>query len=305
MVVVMIIKKFFSFMVVPVFLTACGGGSDSGSASSANSAYTGKRELAALSVANQAIFDEALTVSSVGILSGTVYLEKSSSHAMLGGVTRLQQRYDSLDKILDRYVDSSRYQARNVDLNEACTNGGSISVSGSLSDTTNTGTLNLNSNQCNEDGVITNGVGSLIVHSFDTNMQQITDFTLTTNSSFTYDGVTYTETGEQRFTYNPYSDYLTAVSNLTRKSASQQFLDNNLMLVVNDLGMSLSGQLCEGSNGCVNLSTPQPLNSSGTAGEVILTGAGNSKIRYYFVGTASWVGVDMNGDGVYETTSPY
>lgn len=283
-------------------LVACGGGSDTGSAATANNAYTGARTLAALNSNNQQLFYSALELSLLS-LSETSELAAKSSDPSVTSFALLSQRYARLAGAIDEYIANQNYQARTINDSVPCTNGGSITISGTLNDQTNTGTLNVSHNQCAEDDVVINSVGTLTINKFDTNLLKITDFTVSGTGSTLYNGVTYTETGVQQFAVDHYNGQLTAVSNITRKAGGLQLLENNLVLMVNQGNITFSGQLCEGVEGCVNITTPTPWSTSDTTGETLLSGANNSKIRIRSVSGFEWLDLDANGDGIYETTT--
>lgn len=118
-----------------------------------------------------------------------------------------------------------------------------------------------------------------------------------------YAGKTYSETGVMQVNSDPYAGRVNVVSNINRSVAGQQILDNNITLAADSSGMTLGGQLCESNHGCANISTPQKISLTGSSGQVILTGASNSKMRFRIEGGREWLDLDANGDGRYESTT--
>jgi hypothetical protein len=315
----MIYGKFIPLVLASSLLVACGDG-DNGIGSS--SAYTGKRELAALNTSNQNTFVAGLIFSLRDIAATGSRVDENA----VIDVPSMMQRPEYLSRFIKRQV-NNRYQVREISPSEElCSGGGFQTTTGNLNDdaiptvTNVTGTLQITSSQCSENGMVTDGVVELAIsHShiyFDSSKGWVwepIDFIIaTSNLSETINGVSYTVSGNIHFTAKvgtsgPPTE-TKVISNLVRKaSTGVQQLDNNLQLEKGyNSSVSISGGFCDGANGCVSLTTPIPFQSLGTnQGEIVMTGANNSRIRIYPLDSQTWVGVDADGDGTYETNTPY
>ncbi len=295
--------KIYAGIVLTSLLTACGGGGGGDvTATNTNQGYTGKRELAQLNGGNQQTFYQAMDFSLTDMVATTGFAARPDAPNSLNySVTG--QRYNLISSKLDEYLTQRGYQARAFSANESCTDGGSMNISGDLDDNLGTGTLTMTANQCKEGDLLITGTNKLNVNKVDFNLQKITDFTVSGTSSLTYKGETYTETGVQQFNSDPYAQRVNVVSNMVRKSGSQQFLENNLALTFDSLGIIITGQVCVNSEGCVNISTPTVWGYNGSTGQSILAGANNSKIRLRANGGQDLIDLDSNGDSQYETTT--
>lgn len=297
--------KLYPTLLLATTLAACGGGGGGGTNVTANdtsAAYNGKRDLAALNTGNQQIFADAIELSVMGIGSGLDAAARPDTPTDVN-ITPLGQRHNLISRALDEYMARHNYQARAFNSSADCSNGGSISISGDLNDQTGQGDLTLSANQCKEGEIVLAGSGTIKVNKVDFNLQKITDYALTSRMSVSYAGQTYSETGVMQVNSDPYAPRVSVVSNILRSVAGQQLLDNNVTLALDNSGITLGGQLCESNHGCANISTPQKLSLVYSSGQVILTGASNSKIRFRTESGREWLDLDANGDGRYESTT--
>jgi hypothetical protein len=307
----MLNKNFILATLISTLLTACGGGGGTSSnststtqtasagttqptttsSSTAASTYTGKKELASISSSNQ-----KLLISS--LFEVRAEIAKSS-------------RVKPFNDII---------QASLLDKDISCTNGGSVRMTGNLSEVLNTGkgTLQFTVNQCNSSGSVTNGARTIKINKFNTSTKEIIDYDITYhNFTETVDGETTTTNGTRSIING--STYTEVISTATQKISSStqttQLLENNIKYrhtytSTSTSEISVSGAFCEATNGCINVSTPIPFlissNSSGyVQGQHILTGYANSKTRFEIVSGVLWMSIDANGDGVYEITTRY
>jgi hypothetical protein len=316
--------KLISVVATSTLLIACSGGAGNPESSSGTSScptFTGKKDTAVLTVNNQDTFVSAFYTTVIDAEFGIVLSYDSSVSGKSFDSRTMKSFYRQLVTLANQHVAESRYQSKAVDKTEACDAGGSFKVSGSLDDVTNTGTLQLTFSQCTWDinAMVTNlnGTVNLSVNKFDTVQQEITNAKFSTcDFSMMLAGKAYSMSGDEQYTFDPVKGGFTVVSNMFHKaSGGQQVLAENL--TANgytcdgvDSGY-VAGKICEGANGCVALTTPVPFKCLGdvdTQGELLMSGAGNSKLRLYNLGQDGgtlWVDLDADGDGVYESTKFY
>lgn len=299
--------KLYPTLLLATTLVACGGGgggsrSTNVTANDTSAAYSGKRDLAPLNTGNQQIFAHAIGLSMMDIASGLRVAARPDT-PIDTSLSPLLQRHNVVSRAMDEYMARRNYQARAFSISASCSNGGSISASGDLNDQTGQGDLVLSANQCREGEILLAGSGSAKVNKFDFNLQKVTDYTLTSRMSVSYAGQTYSETGVMQVKSDPYAGRVNVVSNINRSVTGQQILDNNITLAVDNTGLTMGGQLCESNHGCVNISTLQKFSLVYSNGQVLLTGANNSKLRFRLEGRRGWIDLDANGDGRYESTT--
>ncbi len=297
-------------------LVACGGGSssDSTSTTSTNVTYTGSRATATLSQSNQTTFVSALLVSAfdVALLADEAGARASKTEVPTT-VLRLEPFYAQLRQSVDQQIQQAQNTAaRTIQASQNCASGGTLSVSGTLDNTTNLGTLQFTFSQCNTGDALVNGSGAVTLNAYDTTYDMITDMTFVANNlveTVVSSGKSFTLGGSFRYLYDATTGVEQGISNLARKSSTgKQTLDSNLAFVADSLSAAVSGGLCEGDNGCVTVATPETYQmSSGviTQGSVVMTGASGSKVKLYSTSGVLWMDLDANGDGTYETTTRY
>jgi hypothetical protein len=297
--------KLYPTLLLATTLAACGGGgggSTNVTANDTSAAYSGKRDLVSLNTDNQQIFADVIELSVLDIGSG-IGMAARPDTATDASLTPLGKRHNLVSRAMDEYMARRNYQARAFNNSVDCSNGGSLSISGDLNDQTGQGDLTLSANQCKEDEIVLAGSGTIKVNKVDFNLQKITDYALSSRLSLSYAGQTYSETGVMQVNSDPYAGRVNVVSNINRSGAGQQILDNNITLTADNSGITLGGQLCESNHGCANISTPQKISLDGSSGQLLLTGASNSKMRFRIEGGREWLDLDANGDGRYESTT--
>lgn len=294
--------------------TACGGGGSSSSSNSSNNSsttltYTGNKESAAISASNQKALVSALLISALDVNmladeAGVASRNSSTSATPL----HLKNFYQQLLTVTDAQLNDA--QARSIDLEQKCTAGGTLKATGSLDDATNLGTLQLTFTQCNTGDALVNGTGSITINKVDMNLRQVTDFTFAANTlSETIGSTTYTIGGSFRYSKDTSTGVEQGVSNIARKtSAGAQSLDVDLTFATENTKETITGKLCEGTNGCVTVVTSEPYavtNGVVTQGKVVMAGANGSKLKLYTVSNVLWMDLDANGDGAYEASTRY
>lgn len=330
--------------IVPVLmasslLAACGGGGSSSSSTTtgstsnntntavtladASSVYTGNRNLALLTTTNSLEF--------VNLVFGTENInnnitppsarpataDAAISVANAGNLLASQQVISALAA---SQIASQRYQAKAIDLRDDCPAGGSASAVGDLDNTTLTGTLQVTYSQCKSENVTTNGTALVVVHGFNLAALQPTAYTVSMKGlGIQVGNVSYTATGTLRTDTNATTGQETLTVNQYQRNLStgkQQLAENVKMLVETSGSTTITGQFCEGTHGCVTATTISPFRFDADGipleGEMILTGAANSKLQVIAQGYDTSVtpavrkmrvNVDANGDGVYEAQS--
>lgn len=286
--------KFSVVAALACTLTACGGGGGASSSpavtqtASPATTYTGQSGLAAVNASNQKVFITSMKASIVDAL------DMLSSK----GITNILNNYPA-----------------NIDM--PCSTSGTIKMTGNVNEimAAGKGTLQVVQNRCNDGTSTGNGSTSIKINKLDVTTRSIIDFdVIYLNSTTTYNnGVVLTMSGTRQVIQG--SQQSTVISAINYKASNGGETQNNLKFVLNYMGSSssenaVSGQLCEGSNGCVNITTPLPYlfpaGSNGfVQGQSVLTGAANSKTRLEVVGGLWWMSLDANGDGVYESTTQY
>lgn len=304
-------KNVTCIAILATTLTACGGGgggSDSANitANTTNSGYTGKRDLATLNTSNQRDMVVALEMTLLGYSPTTDAAARPDanigipSEAMLSPIG---QQHVLINRVVGSRLTQQRYQARAFNSSETCTNGGSVSTNGDLNDQTGQGTVTMHFNQCREDEVVLNGSATVQVNKVDWNVGALTDYQLTAAYGMTYGGTTYNVTGIVKVKSDPYAWYVNATSNALYTANGRQILNNNITLTVDPSGLALGGQLCDSTHGCANISTPKKFSLTYGDGQVVLTGANNSKLRFRTENGIDWIDLDADGDGRYETVT--
>lgn len=295
--------------------SACGGGGSGSSTSSSTNntntlAYTGNTASAAITTSNQKTLVSALLISALDVttLANEAGAVARGNDSLAVTPLRMKNFYQQLVSATDAQL--SNAQARNINLTQNCTAGGTLQVAGSLDDSTSLGTLQFTFTQCNTGDALVNGTGALTLNQVDMNLRQVTAFTFTANSlSETIGSSTYSIGGNLQYSKNTTTGAEQGISNIVRKtSAGKQSLDVDLTFVTDSTGDSVTGKLCEGANGCVNVVTPEPyvtVNGVLTQGKIMMTGTNASKLKLYSVSNVLWMDLDANGDGEYEATTRY
>lgn len=332
------LTQFTLAMLIPGLLVACGSGSmdssttgnwapsvsstispasvsnsaNTNSTINDNSVYTGKTELASVSLSNQKTLVSAVltALADLANTSDLTLARPAFNTTFTSNLLSLTINYKTLLEAIQSQIDLTTPQERSVNITSYCVNGGSIHLSGSLDEFSKTGILTATFNQCLENGVLTNDSATVSINTYDLTLQTVTDFTLipTTLTRMIRNSF-YRLEGSIRFSQNLETGETITLSNLKRRSITNtQILDINLRLTSNNTGTYLTGQLCEGINGCVIISSTQALqflNGTLSQGQIILTGFASSKVRIRLLAGTLWMDLDSNGNNVYEDSHIY
>jgi hypothetical protein len=304
-------KVFITFMLSGT-LVACGGGGSSTSPTStsiATSAYGGSRTAAKVTANNAKGFaDTIFQTTNANTTAGGLTALRPTELSLGENVSQARQKLTAL--VMEK-AQNTRYQARAISNAEACSGGGNITASGNIDDTTQTGSARVIFNQCNIEGVVINGTFDVTVSAYNTTYGE------PTSAKVTYNGVTITAGGESAImtgtvslSTNPATKTGTFATFLYIKASTgeEALADITVNATENaDLSTStnISGNVCAGSEGCVNISTTTPLKfdayNKPMAGKIMLSGTDNSKAQIVVISYGVvQVSVDANGDGIYE-----
>ena len=321
-------------------LTACGGGGggDSPSSTPANTfppqtplTYTGVTTTATLSASNAGqmssnVIGASAAAGGGGAVTG-VSAQGSTTAEQPTGATGLMRRLSTATRPADLTVAGGNAMAGAAVNTTTNCDSGSISISGDIA-ANGTGTVNVAYNNCRTGSDTINGPATLRVDSYDSTNKVITDGTLTmtrvnfsgpgTNIGFTGSIRTQTDTSAQteRFTGN----FVTQDNNTQKMTRVDNLVivnhyDN--VLAKTFFTESINGHVCDGTMGCVDVSTQTapftdpwgPLYFSTTTqsfpdwGIITLTGTtSTAKITSMGIDLAK-VEVDSNGDGTVDNTA--
>lgn len=189
----------------------------------------------------------------------------------------------------------------------ACDISGSMFISGTIDTNTSRGTRKVSYSDCvNEPGLFRKqGVVTIDVAARDGTTGTYTDYTVnfqglsvSTNANyFVYTGLQHVTRGLIN------GDWIKVLVETDLKRDDQAgyiYLDSTR----NDIdlrGRSVSGQLCHGNYGCVNVSTTVPYNVDYASGEINMVGASNSVLQLYYNKPTGelFAHIDGNGSGVW------
>lgn len=299
-------KKFLALIALSslLTLTACGGGGGSSNGGGSTPTYTGSRSTASLTTSNAPTFvslaESAYDINGIsgGLLRNA---EQTANENKLPAKTVLLN-------IVSDQVKQNRYQARTINLSKPCLLSGTLTTTGELNDTSNTGTLSLTFNNCAEAEGTLNGTVSANVTGYSLIYDEITAMTVSINSlSFTSAGQSMTLTGTQQITRAIPSSASTVISNLLSiYSDGIQILEEGLTVAQNNNGEStFTGKICHSTQGCVTLTTLQSFTfiyDYPYTGVLTLNGL-NSKIKIDF--TYGEIRLDSDGDNIFESLIGY
>ena len=330
-------------LVAGTLLSACGGGTTTSSTTTggttttsltnngvnttladASSVYTGSRILALLNTTNS--MDFVNLVLGTENINDNITAPRPANNATPSKTSiasavqaSLLQPQRILSALAAQQIAAQHYQARSVNINDTCPGGGTAAVTGEVSDTTFTGTLQVIYSQCKSENVVTNGTAMLVIHAFNVPTLQATSYTVSMKGlGIRVDDVPYTTTGTLRTDLNLATGQSTLLVNQYQRNLStgkQQLAENVTMLVENSGYTNISGKFCEGVQGCVNATTVKPFLFAADGvpleGEILLNGAASSKVQVIAQGYDTstppqrnlQVNLDTDGDGVYESPS--
>lgn len=311
-------------------LAACGGGGTStgttGVASSNFAARSGlssykeaklEEGTAALSTANHMAFIDLLAYSVIesnekadGYVLGNVWRPVSDSAVPTvrvdGSITPPKELSPDVvgNGMITMLETASKAKARAQYGNSGtmdCAGGGNVVVTGTLDTNTTQGELNVQYSSCiDRSGYFRRqGVATVFVNARDATNGTFTDFTIN------YDGLSvetpwnyFVYTGSQHVVRTLINgDYKKSLVETDLKRDDQNtytYLDST-QNTVSGQGQSISGRLCHGNYGCVEVSTAIPFNFSARTGEINLKGANNSTIQLFYDKGA--LSTRLSGDG--------
>ncbi len=286
----------FSFLLI-----SCGGGGGSSSSNftfvevNARELYSGQVSQATLTKDNGMEFVEAVL---------------NNYTIDLGGSTNLSGRPTNTNV-------NNNIQAREVSETIPCDFGGSIDANGDLNEQTLLGILNLDINQCNNDGISTlTGMISMKINGFDVQSEAITSSVISMNNlMLQFQGETQSVSGTE--TYDLERPVETTVSNTIRLNTDgKQSLTENLTLketfggaFFEGNGNEISGKIYLEDHGYVQISTTELLEDNlgiPSLGEILVVGANQSKLIITAISgfnNVFRVRLDSEGDGIYEAFS--
>ena len=325
-------------------LTACGGGGGGSSAPADPTAsfppqtaltYTGAVTPAAVTAANAGVLASnvlgasASGTASGGVATGVSAQTSSTPEPQPTGAAGIGRRLAKALRSADLApANTGARTAAAIDQSTPC-DSGSMRIFGNVSDTNGTGTVNVHYLNCRTGTDTVNGPATLRIDSVSNGV--ITDGTLTfTRVNFSGPGVNSDLTGTIRTqvstTATSATETLTQNTVLLDNSNGRMTQANNVRIVnvYDDVDspsfftQAITGSVCDNTAGCTTIQTntipttapwgPFYFSTIGQSfpdwGEMVLTGASNSRIRVTSLGNAlAKVEVDANGDGTYENTA--
>ncbi|PWQ96745.1 hypothetical protein [Leucothrix arctica] len=302
-----------------LLLVSCGGGgSDSGGSNiisqldpKASQAYTGSRDPVLLNESNALLFASLIVGNSA---SGEALSRPQGTSKSI--LTNQPQLIDGLLKVTENRSINTDFQSRAVSESEACEYGGTVSGNGDIDPETEVGFLVLTFKDCKLDSDSTlNGQASQTTHADESVTLAYQDLTVSQG------GESYSITGVVTNNEIERVSNLTSINTLTGLSTYLQ----NYTIESNRYDLespnAINGKVYISNLGYVTISTSDDYSTYSdygvfipSNGEILLTGAAVSKARIVDSGEGNYdngysseskytVGLDANGDGVYELTA--
>lgn len=309
-------------------LAACGGGGDGGGGGGGTLPplnYSGNANAAVLTTANASGFVSGLLGSSetAAVIGGVSTSGQAGAQVIVDGQLGYGRRLSANARNVIRQAaqpgDSGRALAAvPIDETQPCSGGGSTRISGTLNDATGTGTLNVQYNNCVEDGATINGAGTFRIDAFDFMSFTPADFTLSfPRLEFRTTGISRDVGGTLRVQVMGFTDIMTeslvTLDNLTGRMTRTDSLvatsvyDN--LFNPTSISTTIAGRYFDSVHGFVDVATSAPLNFGSLndrfprSGQLSLTGAGNRSVRATAVSsTVVALGLDLDGNGAIERT---
>jgi hypothetical protein len=315
-------------------LAACGGGGGGvgvagGQVLAARSgleAYTadqGMTDLAPISTTNHAAFVDLFRLSvleSTDRASDYVFRPDEDAPPKVGADGNIVASHElgpdtvSNDIIgqAESVVGRKGVQARSVYDNTGtipCAGGGNMVITGDLDTNSTAGLLKVQYSNCiTESGMFRKqGVTTVQIAKRDPTTGTFVDFTLN------YEGLSV----ETSWNYFVYTGSQHVVKGLTNGDYTKVLVETDLKrddlvgylyldATRNDIdlrGQSITGRLCHGNHGCVNVSTKVPFNINSRLGEVNMVGANNSSIQIFYdkLTRTLQTRIDGHGNGAYSS----
>lgn len=330
-------KKLMTVALLSSALTACGGGGGGSTVGSTSltggaginaragfDAYVdqkGETDLAALTTENHASFVYMLLFSVIESdtkAAGYVWRSEDVVQPEIGMdgsiITPKELKSDAvgdevvalLEEITADKDTLARYDNQGTRL---CPYGGNVVITGDVDDSTSVGTYTAQYTDCylNSGTIRKQGTAELIVTKRDPTKGIYLDYTLSYKGltvMFPASGNYFVYTGTQQVTRTLINgDYVKSVVDTSLKRDDQAgdiYLDDtkNTMSLK---GQSISGKICIGRFGCVDISTKEEFNTHRAQGDITLTGANNSKIHLYYDDRTGdlHTRIDGSGTGAY------
>jgi hypothetical protein len=338
-------QQFVTFSFLILGLTACGGGGSSGDAASGSSGggtpfppqtplvYGGVTTAATVSSTNAGtLASNVMGASSTTGGSGSVVGVNVQSDATASGntgVVGLMSRVavDMRPSDLARAQSAAAMAGAAIDRTVACESG-NMHITGTVSDTNGTGSVNVAYNMCRTGGDTINGPAALRIDAYDAANAVVTDGTLTvTRINITGPGLNSDFTGTLRTQVNEGSQTQQLTGNIiTQDNTTQRQTQTQNLVVVNQYDnvlaptfytQSISGRVFDSQQGYVDVSTTTapftspwgPLYFATTSqsfpdwGIINLNGT-NSTVKITSLGAdLAKVEVDANNDGTFENSA--
>ncbi|HUQ73300.1 MAG TPA: hypothetical protein VM183_01140 [Burkholderiales bacterium] len=329
-------------------MTACGGGGGGGGSSGGSGSgstrsaippqtaltYTGSVLPATISATSASTITSTVVGANAaglgsGLLGGVAVQVESTSEAQPTGATGLGRRLAKAMRGDDLGRASNGSAIAGVAINKSIPcDSGSVSIVGSTNDATGAGTAAVDYIDCRTGVDTLNGPASLTIASYDAANGIVTDGTLNfTRVRFTGPGVNFDFSGTLRTQVSVSGARETLTQNIvTQDNATGRQTRTTGLTFVNDYStvtsptfftQSINGNVCDGTTGCVTISTSTapntspwgPLYYSTTAqsfpdwGIINLTsGTGTIRISSLGVDLAK-IEVDADGNGVFENNA--
>lgn len=316
-------------------LAACGGGDGGGGGGGGGTLpllnYSGNTNAAVLSTTNASGFVSGLFGSSetAEVIGGISSTGQAGAQAIVDGQLGYGRRLGASARNVIRQAvlpgDSGRaVSAIPIEEIQYCAGGGSIRVFGTLNDATGTGTLNIQYNNCTEDGATINGAGTFQVDALDFSQYPVSppvpsDFTISTpRLELRGTGISRDVGGTLRVQVMGFSDIVTeslvTLDNLTGRMTRT---DNLVSASTYDdlinpsfISTTVVGRYFDSVHGFVDVATTAPLHFGSLndrfprSGQLSLTGAGNRFVRVTAVSsTVVTLALDLDGSGAVERTA--
>jgi len=342
-------NQLFAYSLV-LGLTACGGGSGGGSSGGGSSGsagstrspvppqtaitYSGATTPATISATSAGTLVSSVVGSNGAALGGntltgvSVQADSSASAPQPTGATGFARR-------LAKAIHSDELgRARNgavagaaINQSIAC-DSGTININGTVNDSTGAGTASVDFVDCRTGSDTLNGPAAMRIDSYDQSNKVITDGTMTfTRVRFTGPGANFDLTGTLRTQVSLGNNTETQTSNVVtqdnvtgHQTRVSGLTFNNVYSNVQSptfFTQSINGDVCDGTAGCVNVSTQTaphtspwgPLYFATSVQDfpdwgIINLAAGAGRVRITSLGVdLAKVEVDAAGDGIYENSA--
>jgi hypothetical protein len=305
-----------------VSVAGCGGGGGGGGGDGAAPAipvtYSGSTAAATLTALNAGQIVANLT-GGTGVVGSTGAAAGGSSNDR-GALDIARQLNHAFDRSVIRPKGGSPTGAIPINDTSPCDSGGSVTISGTVSDN-GTGTVSVTYSACQSaNGYIMSGLASLRIDAFDLGLFLPTDGTLTFTRLTVRGAFSADITGSLRTQVNVATNSETLTENVVTLYVSSGRLTKSENLAWTDVYdnvfsptsyvESINGRLYDSVHGYVDISTVSPfvfgslLQEFPHAGEVVGTGAGNSRVSVAGLShVLAKISVDLDGNGIYERTA--